>query len=260
MQDLEKKCPFSRHFYMRKWSQYTAFIRKKRQLDAVAGRKFVVTNVHICHILTSHPCAVMIYTTCACGSRMQGAPLPLDALDIRWKAPEYRTWSQHTHGCAWALLSRAVAVLIHLGLALPISLTSCSQRLARADPVGLPPQDACLQTRYYLTAEKGSDLQRQVSRGWSISPVFLSLLSQREWFSSCPMGVLNPMYCLFEYGEEQLPADQPLPPHSTPDHLTYFQLYRDSCPCGDSWLLTILRGVVTDLWATSSSGDWVPTL
>ena len=35
-----------------------------------------------------------------------------------------------------------------LGLTLPRSLTSCSQRLAQVlIPVGLPPQDACLQTR-----------------------------------------------------------------------------------------------------------------
>lgn len=66
------------------------------QLDAVC-RKFVVTNVHIYGILTSCPCAVHSLHNCAWQPRMQGAPLPLDALDIRWKAPEYSTWSQHSH-------------------------------------------------------------------------------------------------------------------------------------------------------------------
>ena len=70
--------------------------KKKRQLDAIF-RKFVVTNVHIYDTLTSCPCAVHSLHNCAWQPSMQGAPLPLDALDIRWKAPEYSTWSQHSH-------------------------------------------------------------------------------------------------------------------------------------------------------------------
>ena len=96
LQDLEKNILSQDTSVLENGHNILLLLEEKRQLDAIC-RKFVVTDVHICDILTSHPCAVHSLYNCAWQPRVQGAPLPLDALDIRWKAPEYSTWSQRSH-------------------------------------------------------------------------------------------------------------------------------------------------------------------
>ena len=136
----------------------------------------------------------------------------------------------HAHGFAWASLSSAV-VLIHSrsdpALFTDQLFTEVSPGLI---PVGLPPQDACLQTLYCLTAEE-THTYRAGEQGAIHQSCFpLSSLTE-SGFSSCPTRCSTQCTVYLNTpGRTTTACRSTLPPPSTPTTSLTSALSDDSSP------------------------------